>query len=94
MIKITCFNLHVIIIETDEMTSRLLTFAQRLTGLPPFMHTITQPSTLAFHTCTLLQIKRRPNFEPKDPKGWPRYNDIVYPPRSIDEPQRQAVSRF
>lgn len=41
-----------------------------------------------FHTCTTLGRKATPN----EPTGWPKYNDIVYPPLKEGEPLRPAVS--
>jgi len=33
-----------------------------------------------------------PYEPPVGPRGWPRYNKIVYPPQDIDDPPRPAVS--
>ena len=45
-----------------------------------------------FHTCVSLQkAESYKRLIPSEPKKWPLYNEIVYPPRGLDEPRRPAV---
>jgi hypothetical protein len=59
----------------------------RRTELEPF---ILNAAKRTFH-CSAVSVK---GFDMhKDPKGWPKYNEIVYPPSLPGEPHRPAVSR-
>ena len=44
-----------------------------------------------FHTCSTVHKENFNRMIATEPKKWPKYNDIVYPPRSPDLPQRPAV---
>jgi len=44
----------------------------------------------SIHTVSALNGKH--NTYPSEPKAWPKYNDIIYPPQKEGEPPRPAVS--
>ena len=70
----------------------LIAVTQKSTAIPWSFNTFLHPASChALHTSALLNRKKFPSTEPKDPVHWPTYNDIIYPPRDLDEPQRPAV---
>ena len=68
--------------------SALTAQVQRTVVKPP----PTIPAICNFCTSTILSRKKMPNFEPKEPVNWPKFNEVVYPPRGIEELQRPAVN--
>ena len=54
----------------------------------PAVTTLVPSGSCNFHTCTTLGKRATP----KEPTGWPKYNDIVYPPLMEGQPIRPAVS--